>query len=158
MALSPEIAAKAQAALNPQANAEQPEAPHVHQVPRRSTFGALLSRTLPDYSGKYSVGVCDVEVPVARQTFGTFRHKAMKDSAGTAGLVMDTVLFSLFYPCERPEKDSPVMWFPKCVEVASWGAEDAMIHGHNSLRQTIDGFLKMAKRTPNTWYRSVACA
>lgn len=25
------------------------------------------------------------------------------------------------------------------------------------LSQTIDGFLKMAKRTPNFWYRMVAC-
>jgi hypothetical protein len=27
-----------------------------------------------------------------------------------------------------------------------------------SLRQTIDGFLKMAQRTPNFWYRTIACA
>lgn len=109
------------------------DSPHLHQVPRKSPFGALLSRTLPEYSGKYDVGVCDIEVPVDRQTFGNFKHKSMPDS-GNAGLVMDTVLFSLFYPCEKPAKPTPSVWFP-------------------SMRQTIDGFLKMAKRTPNTLYR-----
>ena len=84
----------------------------LHQVPRRSPFGALLSRTLPHYTGPYPVGVCDIEVPVQRRTFCTFKHKAMMQGA-EAGLAMDTVLFSLFYPCELPEKPAPVVWFPK---------------------------------------------
>ena len=83
----------------------------LHQIPRRSPFGALLSRTLPHYTGPHPVGVCDVEVPVQRRTFGTFKHKAMNNA--DAGLAMDTVLFSLFYPCELPEKPAPVVWFPK---------------------------------------------
>ncbi|KAI0686666.1 platelet-activating factor acetylhydrolase [Cytidiella melzeri] len=113
-----------------------PEPPKLHSVPRHSPFGALLSRTLPNYTGKYEVGVCDLELPVPRQTFGTFKYKQMPDS-DVAGIAMDTVLCSLFYPCERQEKQRGVAWFPK-------------------LAQTIDGFLKMAKRTPNVWYRMAA--
>lgn len=90
-----------------------PEPPKLHEVPRRSPFGALLSRTLPHYTGPHPVGVSDVEIPVARQTFGTFRHKSMPEAS--AGLAMDTVMFSLFYPCELPEKPAPVVWFPKSV-------------------------------------------
>jgi len=50
---------------------------------------------------------------------------------------MDTVLFSMFYPSEPGTTKERVVWFPK-------------------LEQTIDGFLRMAKRTPNCWYRMVA--
>ncbi|GJE98066.1 hypothetical protein PsYK624_142880 [Phanerochaete sordida] len=113
----------------------EPEPPKLHEVPRRSPFGALLSRTLPKYTGPHDVGVCDIEVPVPRKTFGTFTHKKMPQAQ--AGIAIDTVMFSLFYPCEHTEKPKPVVWFPK-------------------LSQTIDGFLKMAKRTPNVWYRMVA--
>ena len=89
----------------------EPEPPTVHEVPRRSPFGALLSRTLPSYTGPHDVGVCDLEIPVPRQTFGTFTHKRLPDAK--AGIAMDTVMFSLFYPCEHQEKPKPVVWFPK---------------------------------------------
>lgn len=89
-----------------------PEPPKLHSVPRHSPFGALLSRTLPNYTGKYEVGVCDLEIPVSRRTFGTFKYKHMPDS-DVAGIAMDTVLCSLFYPCERQEKQKGVAWFPK---------------------------------------------
>ncbi|KZT29794.1 alpha/beta-hydrolase, partial [Neolentinus lepideus HHB14362 ss-1] len=112
------------------------DSPRLHHIPRKSPFGALLSRTLPEYRGPYDVGVCDIEVPVPRQTFGNFTHKSLPGSAHV-GLVIDTVLFSLFYPCEKPAKPTPTAWFP-------------------SMRQTIDGFLKMAKRTPNFMYRVLA--
>lgn len=88
-----------------------PEPPKLHEVPQRSPFGALLSRTLPHYTGPHPVGVCDIEIPVSRRTFGTFKHKSLPDS--DAGLAMDTVLFSLFYPCEAPKKPPGVAWFPK---------------------------------------------
>ncbi|KAH9930236.1 platelet-activating factor acetylhydrolase, isoform II-domain-containing protein [Fomitopsis serialis] len=127
----------AQALLNPPSPAKPPP-----PLP----FGALLSRTLPHYSGVYQVGVIDVEVPVARQTFGNFihhnlkRHHAENDPTlkGQRGLVMDTVMFSLFYPADAHQgdrKQDRVVWFPR-------------------LGQTIDGFLQMAKRTPNNWYRA----
>jgi hypothetical protein len=88
-------------------------APKLHEVSRRSPFGALLSRTLPSYTGSYDVGVCDIEVPVERQTFGNFAHKSMPNKP--AGLTLDTVLFSMFYPCEKPNSPKPVVWFPKYV-------------------------------------------
>jgi hypothetical protein len=90
-----------------------PEPPKIQAVSRHSPFGALLSRTLPKYTGPHEVGVCDLEIPVDRQTFGSFTHKDMPDR--TAGIALDTVLFSLFYPCDKPEKPKPVAWFPKCV-------------------------------------------
>ena len=57
------------------------------------------------------MGVCDIEIPVPRQTFGTFKHKSMPEA--NVGLAMDTVLFTLFFPCELPEKPAPIVWFPK---------------------------------------------
>lgn len=89
-----------------------PEPPKLYTVPRHSPFGALLSRTLPNYTGKYDVGVCDMEFPVPRQTFGTFKYKNMPGS-DVAGIAMDTVMFSLFYPCEHLDKPKGVAWFPK---------------------------------------------
>jgi hypothetical protein len=89
--------------------APPPAAPKVHRV-HKSPFGALLSRTLPNYTGEYSVGVCDMEVAVAPRTFGNFKHKSMPGQA--SGLALDTVLFSVFYPCEKPKKEAPVVWFP----------------------------------------------
>jgi platelet-activating factor acetylhydrolase len=87
-----------------------PSAPKLHEIARRSPFGALLSRTLPNYTGEFDVGVFDIEVPVPRQSFGTFTHKSMPDKA--AGLILDTVLYSVFYPCEPQKSPKPVVWFP----------------------------------------------
>ncbi|KAH8102144.1 platelet-activating factor acetylhydrolase, isoform II-domain-containing protein [Cristinia sonorae] len=112
-----------------------PEEPQVLQtVHKRSPFGALLSRTLPNYSGHYQVGVCDIEVPIPKQSFGNFKHRSMPDA--TAGLTIDTVLFTLFYPAEPTQTNQRVVWFPR-------------------LRQTIDGFLRMANRTPNWAMKTV---
>ncbi|KAG9010432.1 hypothetical protein FRB94_010395 [Tulasnella sp. JGI-2019a] len=113
-----------------------PEVETISAAPRHSPFGALLSRTLPRYTGPYKVGVTDVELPVPRRTFGTFKHRRLANAE--AGLSMETVFFTLFYPAEPALNASgKVVWFPK-------------------LGQTVDGFLKMAKRTPNIAYRSVA--
>lgn len=111
------------------------EPPKVQEVPKHSSFGALLSRTLPKYTGPFSVGVRDLEIPIPRQTFGTFRHKHLPHL--DAGIAVDTVMFTLFYPCEVQEKPKHVAWFPK-------------------LGQTIDGLLKMSRRTPNVWNRMIA--
>jgi platelet-activating factor acetylhydrolase len=127
--------------------AAAPTAPEVHEVPRRSPFGVLLSRTLPEYGGEYDVGVCDIEVPVTPRKFGTFTHKSMPDKP--AGPVLDTVLFSAFYPCEKQDKPAPVVWFPAYALFVPF----RML----VTDPKIDGFLKMAQRTPNFWYRAVAC-
>ena len=89
-----------------------PQPPRVQTVSKRSPWGALLNRTLPNYSGPFPVGVCDVELPVPRQTFGTFIHR--KVPGAEAGLAMDTVLFSVFYPAQ-PNWTTPkrAVWFPK---------------------------------------------
>ncbi|KAI0786998.1 platelet-activating factor acetylhydrolase, isoform II-domain-containing protein, partial [Abortiporus biennis] len=110
------------------------EPPVLQTLHKRSPFGAILSRTLPNYSGHYPVGVCDVEVPIERQRFGQFKHKSMPHAE--AGLTIDTVLFTLFYPSEATQTNNKVVWFPR-------------------LRQTIDGFLLMSNRTPNWLYRTV---
>lgn len=92
-----------------------PTPPQIETVHKKSPFGALLSRTLPAYGGQFPVGVCDVELPVPRQTFGTFRHKKIPDAQ--AGLAMDTVLFTVFYPAEDGSSSQQVVWFPKYVEM-----------------------------------------
>ncbi|KAK7683715.1 hypothetical protein QCA50_013091 [Cerrena zonata] len=74
------------------------------------------------------------KVPIEKQSFGHFTHKSMPDA--DTGLTIDTVLFTLFYPAESEDTNQRVVWFPR-------------------LRQTIDGFLKMANRTPNWMYRTV---
>lgn len=96
-------------------------------MPRHSPFGTLLSRTLPKYTGPFHVGVYDMEIPVNRQTFGSFTHKEMPNR--TAGIALDTVLFSLFYPCEKPEKPKPVAWFPKYVSISVFMVS-SVYHGH----------------------------
>ncbi|KAG8857646.1 hypothetical protein FRB96_005664 [Tulasnella sp. 330] len=113
-----------------------PEVETVSAAPKHSPFGALLSRALPRYTGAYKVGVTDIELPVPRRTFGNFKHKKLSNAE--AGLSMETVFFTLFYPSDpNANASGKVVWFPK-------------------LGQTVDGFLKMAKRTPNLLYRSVA--
>lgn len=92
-------------------HSRDPQAPHVETVSKRSPWGALLNRTLPDYKGPFPVGVCDIEIPVKRQTFGTFSHKDMPGV--DTGLAMDTVLFSMFYPTDAGSDGNQVVWFPK---------------------------------------------
>lgn len=116
---------------------QESSTPLVSSYPKRSALGALFTRTLPNYSGQYPVGVHDVELSIPKQSFGNFKHKSMPDAE--AGLTIDTVMFTLFYPATSPHDTShQAVWFPR-------------------LRQTIDGFLKMAKRTPNCVYRTLAC-
>ena len=85
--------------------------PRVASVSRRSPLGALLSRTLPSYGGPYRVGVCDIELPVPRKTFGTFTHKTLSNTE--AGLAMETVFFSVFYPAEKTSSTQRALWFPR---------------------------------------------
>ncbi|KAI0075517.1 hypothetical protein K474DRAFT_1708946 [Panus rudis PR-1116 ss-1] len=151
-----------------------PNVPQVLQtVHKRSPFGAIVNRTLPNYSGPYPVGVCDVEVPVQRQCFGHFKHNSMPDA--DSGISIDTVLFTLFYPAEPTDSNQRVAlsrWFGNSS--ANSTNSDSLVRQKLSLnrslfscflgfrysffyrlRQTIDGFLKMANRTPNWMYRTV---
>jgi platelet-activating factor acetylhydrolase len=84
---------------------------------KRATWDALVSRRLPKYSGPHPVGVCDVELPIPQQTFGTFAHKNLPNAP--VGITIETVLFSLFYPCQVDRKSGHVLWFPQCVPIYS---------------------------------------
>lgn len=105
--------------------------PTMKTISKLSPFGALISRTLPNYKGPYPVGVFDIELPVSEpRSIGSFRHKTLRSPE--PGFKLETVLFSVFYPAEAPTMDmNKVVWFPR-------------------LSQTVNGFLKMARRT--SWY------
>lgn len=91
------------------------ETPEIETVSKVSLMGALLSRTLPAYHGPLPVGVCDLELPVPHETFGTFTHKKLQGDA-VAGLSLDTVLYSIFYPTTDAPTTKKVIWFPKYAE------------------------------------------
>lgn len=79
-----------------------------------SPWGALLSRSLPTYSGRFKVGVREAEFPVEVERIGSFARKPIDGEDSKAGFELETILFTLFYPCE-PKRNEPskVMWFPR---------------------------------------------
>lgn len=93
--------------------------PTVKTISKLSPFGALISRTLPQYKGNYPVGVFDIELPVREaRSIGSFRHKELHSIE--PGFQLDTVLFSVFYPTEEPTVQSTkVVWFPNLRQTAS---------------------------------------
>ncbi|KAI1075029.1 platelet-activating factor acetylhydrolase, isoform II-domain-containing protein [Whalleya microplaca] len=80
-------------------------------------FREHFFHTLPDYGGRYSVGTMEIEVAVrAPRTFSHIKrnHQHM--------LRLDTVLFSLYYPCDpstyaavssESRKPSRATWLPR---------------------------------------------
>ncbi|KAL8276711.1 hypothetical protein RQP46_010890 [Phenoliferia psychrophenolica] len=119
------------------AHAASDAAPTVASVSKRSFWGSLVTRTLPKYSGAHGVGVVDIEVPAeSPRTFGSFEHSRMPGQA--AGLALETVLFTMFYPAViTSDCKERSVWFPK-------------------LKQTVNGFLRMASIVPNWLHRMVA--
>ena len=91
----------------------RPSQPVIETAGKHSPFGAMISRTLPKYRGQFPVGVCDVELPVPRETFGTFRHKSIDAEHGSAGISLETVLYSIYYPTTCGDCGKRVVWFPK---------------------------------------------
>ncbi|XDG08796.1 hypothetical protein ABKA04_008411 [Annulohypoxylon sp. FPYF3050] len=96
------------------------------QKPGRSpprTFREHLFHTLPDYVGPYSVGVMEIEVPVREpRTFSRIKRNHMH------ALRMDTVLFSVFYPCDassyasdKGKKPSKATWLARPRALTSKG-------------------------------------
>ena len=77
-------------------------------------FREYFFHTLPEYSGPYSVGFMDIEFP-ARQprTFSNIKRNHQH------ALRLDTVLFSVFYPCDLSsysvtgKKPSRATWLPR---------------------------------------------
>ncbi|ORY35650.1 platelet-activating factor acetylhydrolase, isoform II-domain-containing protein [Naematelia encephala] len=105
--------------VKPQPIGSEPKAPKVSSPSSHSRFGTLWSRRLPLYSGEHDVGVLDIEYPIARQRIGSFRHKKLHTSE-PAGIEIDTVLFSLFYPCNvsyestwEKGRGRGALWFPR---------------------------------------------
>ncbi|KAI2626072.1 platelet-activating factor acetylhydrolase, isoform II-domain-containing protein [Hypomontagnella submonticulosa] len=86
-------------------------------------FREHLFHTLPNYSGPYSVGIMEIEVPVRElRTFGRIKRNH------TYALRMDTVLFSIFYPCDTSsyeskngKKPSKPTWLPRPRTLTSKG-------------------------------------
>ncbi|CED82891.1 Phospholipase A2 (platelet-activating factor acetylhydrolase in humans) [Phaffia rhodozyma] len=102
-----------------------------------SPWGALLSRSMPTYSGEHKVGVRDAEFMVEKETKGTFARRHVEGQEPKIGFELETVMFTLFYPC-KPEKgqSSKVIWFPR-------------------LEPTIAGLLKMGNKA-NLAYKWLA--
>lgn len=100
-----------------------PVAPKVSAPHSHSHFGTLFSRHLPEYSGSYPVGALDVEYPIEQQRIGSFRHRKSRkkgrreEEDAQAGIQIDTVLFTLFYPCRVEDGSSKgTVWFPRYVQ------------------------------------------
>lgn len=73
-----------------------------------------LLHSLPPYSGPYSVGIMEVELPVPEpQTFSSIKRGERH------ALRMDTVLFAIYYPCDRSScatrngRPSRATWLPR---------------------------------------------
>ncbi|KAI0169831.1 platelet-activating factor acetylhydrolase, isoform II-domain-containing protein [Hypoxylon sp. FL1284] len=102
--------------------------------PRRE-FREHLFHALPEYAGPYSVGVMEVEVPArSPRTFSGIKRDHVH------ALRMDTVLFSVFYPCDassyapktrrgtrdktkkkKKKKPTKVTWLPRPRALTSKG-------------------------------------
>ncbi|KAK4705490.1 platelet-activating factor acetylhydrolase, partial [Phenoliferia sp. Uapishka_3] len=126
------------------------DAPTIASVGKRSFWGSLVTRTLPNYTGPHAVGVADIEVPVRTpKTFGSFEH--VKIPGKPVGLALETVLFTLFYPAVPSPGDSEQsIWFPNavCGELASRGYIVAAVEhrdgtGPSSSIRTPDGDFKV---------------
>ncbi|KAI1798760.1 platelet-activating factor acetylhydrolase, isoform II-domain-containing protein [Daldinia bambusicola] len=102
---------------------------HQNNQPRRPgkspprSFREHLFHSLPNYTGPYSVGIMEIEVPVREpRTFSRIKRNHMH------ALRMDTVLFSIYYPCDpssyaqsRGKKPSKATWLPRPRALTSKG-------------------------------------
>ncbi|KAI0161452.1 PAF acetylhydrolase [Xylariaceae sp. FL1272] len=79
----------------------------------------LFCNPLPMYSGPYSVGIIDIEVPVSpRVVVDTARYKR----SGKNAFQIETVLFSLYYPATQGQSnESKHHWVDKPVSVTGKG-------------------------------------
>ncbi|EXJ86904.1 hypothetical protein A1O3_03858 [Capronia epimyces CBS 606.96] len=81
----------------------------------------LFSSTLPPYTGPYSVGAIDVEIPTEPRTI----HPARFKDSGQAAFQLETVLFTLYYPSTRGMVSlSPHphhLWMPRPLAITGAG-------------------------------------
>ncbi|KAF2093770.1 hypothetical protein NA57DRAFT_17560, partial [Rhizodiscina lignyota] len=75
---------------------------------------------LPNYTGQYSVGTIDVEVPVSDPRNVT--DTTLK-ATGQAAFQLQTVLFSLYYPIPSNQNSSkaPHFWLPRPISLVADG-------------------------------------
>lgn len=78
------------------------------------TLRERVFHSLPAYSGPYSVGTMEIELPVRQpRTFSKIKRGELH------ALRMDTVLFSIYYPCDTSSfakhgnKPSRATWLPR---------------------------------------------
>ncbi|EXJ68583.1 uncharacterized protein A1O5_08377 [Cladophialophora psammophila CBS 110553] len=78
-----------------------------------------LSSRLPPYTGPYSVGAIDVEVPVETRSI----HNAIFRDGGHPAFELETVLFTLYYPSDKDAVSSKPhhFWVPKPLRVTGKG-------------------------------------
>lgn len=101
----------------------------------------LISRQLPHaYTGPHAVGAVELEVPIPRQSFGSFRLKEQTEDSD-AGIVIDSLLCTIFYPCEEGtgSKKESMPWVPR------------------PLAQTLNGYLRFAGREDSFLARWLTC-
>ncbi|KAI1384148.1 platelet-activating factor acetylhydrolase [Hypoxylon trugodes] len=86
------------------------------------TLKERLFHTLPNYTGPYSVGMLEIEVPVREpRPFSRIKRNHIH------ALRMDTVLFAIYYPCDassttlQGQKPSKATWLPRPRALTSKG-------------------------------------
>ena len=79
----------------------------------------LLSSNLPEYTGPYKVGTIDIESPCKPSRIGDVVYK----DSGEPAFVLDTVLFSVFYPSAREARAQkpPHYWASKPLSLLGEG-------------------------------------
>ncbi|KAK4916051.1 hypothetical protein LTR66_017047, partial [Elasticomyces elasticus] len=80
----------------------------------------FFSSALPRNTGPYPVGAIDVEIPVREPRL---IHDAVFKKNGQEAFKLDTVLFTIYYPAEKPAKSkSPNhYWVPKPLHLTAHG-------------------------------------
>ena len=103
----------------------------------------IFTSALPSYSGPYSVGLHDIELSLDKpKSFGTTHVSSSATLGGGTrpAFTYDTVLFSLFYPCDqstaRRQRRRGVEWLERPI------------------REVLGGWLKFAGKQPSNRFFS----
>lgn len=94
----------------------------------------VTTSALPQYAGSSTVGAYDVELVLDKpKSFGTTMIPSPKTGSLVPAFTMDSVLFTLFYPCEKPRSRFPTKpyWLDR------------------PLSHVTTGWLKFANRLPS---------
>lgn len=103
----------------------------------------ILTSALPRYSGPYNVGLHDIEFSLDKpKSFGTTHVTSATGGASRPAFSYDTVLFSLFYPCEKPHHH----WWSSSGRGVYWL--------DRPISESLSGWLKFAGKTPQNRFFS----